>query len=51
MKKKLSHDAQGNPLKVLEYHKNVEEGLNDMKYNRVISKEDLLKEIENWDKE
>ncbi|KFF07573.1 hypothetical protein [Flavobacterium reichenbachii] len=47
----VSYDALGNPLTVLEYHNKVEEGLDDIKYNRIISKEDLLKEMQEWDNE
>ncbi|KQO29776.1 hypothetical protein ASF10_04495 [Flavobacterium sp. Leaf82] len=47
----VSYDVQGNPLTLSEYNNKVEEGLNDVRYNRIISKEDLSKEIENWDNE
>ncbi|MBS7232558.1 hypothetical protein KHA90_16185 [Flavobacterium psychroterrae] len=47
----VSYDAQGNPLTLSEYNNKVEEGLNDEKYNRIISKEDLSKEMQDWDKE
>lgn len=45
----VSYDAQGNPLTLSEYNNKVEEGLNDVKYNRIISKEDLSKEMQDWD--
>lgn len=47
----VSYDAKGNPISLSEYHNKVEEGLNDVKYNRIISKEDLSKEMEDWDNE
>jgi hypothetical protein len=47
----VSYDAMGNPLTLLEYHNKVEEGLDDIKYNRIISKDDLLKEMQDWDNE
>lgn len=47
----VSYDSFGNAISLLEYHDKVEEGLNDVKYNRVIAKEDLSKEMENWDNE
>ncbi|MBW1657862.1 hypothetical protein [Flavobacterium quisquiliarum] len=47
----VSYDAKGNPLTLSEYHNKVEEGLDDIKYNRIISKDDLLKEMEDWDNE
>lgn len=47
----VSYDAQGNPLTLSEYNNKVEEGLNDVKYNRIISQEDLSKEMQDWDNE
>ncbi|MHC0446605.1 hypothetical protein ACWA1F_14440 [Flavobacterium sp. 3-218] len=47
----VSYDASGNPLTLSEYHNKVEEGLADIKYNRIISQEDLEKEMEDWDNE
>ncbi|MEN2402033.1 hypothetical protein GKZ90_0019745 [Flavobacterium sp. MC2016-06] len=47
----VSYDAVGNPISLSEYHNKVEEGLNDVKYNRIISKENLSKEMEDWDNE
>lgn len=47
----VSYDAKGNPLTLLEYNNKVEEGLDDIKYNRIISKEDLSKEMQDWDNE
>ncbi|WP_289663735.1 hypothetical protein [Flavobacterium panacagri] len=47
----VSYDAKGNPLALSEYHNKIEEGLDDIKYNRIISKDDLLKEMEDWDNE
>jgi len=45
----VSYDAKGNSLTLSEYHNKVEEGLNDVKYNRIISQEDLSKEMQDWD--
>lgn len=47
----VSHDAYGNPLTLSEYNNKVEEGLNDVRYDRIISKEDLSKEMQDWDNE
>jgi len=47
----VSYDSKGNPLTLSEYHNKVEEGLDDIKYNRIISKEDLSKEMQEWDNE
>jgi len=47
----VSYDAKGNSLTLSEYHNKVEEGLNDVKYKRIISKEDLSKEMQDWDNE
>lgn len=47
----VSYDAKGNPLTLSEYNNKVEEGLDDVKYNRIISKEDLSKEMQDWDNE
>jgi hypothetical protein len=47
----VSYNSEGNPLTLSEYHNRVEEGLNDIKYNRIISKEDLSKEMQDWDNE
>lgn len=47
----VSYDSEGNPLTLSEYHNRVEEGLNDIKYNRIVSKEDLSKEMQDWDNE
>ena len=47
----VSYDASGNPLTLSEYHNKVEEGLNDIKYNRITSQEDLEKEMKDWDNE
>lgn len=45
----VSCDVNDNPLTLSEYHNKVEEGLDDIKYNRITSKEDLLKEMQDWD--
>ncbi|MDP5198231.1 hypothetical protein [Flavobacterium sp. DG2-3] len=47
----VSYDASGNPLTLSEYHNKVEEGLADIKYNRITSQEDLEKEMKDWDNE
>lgn len=45
----VSCDGKGNPVSLSEYHNKVEEGLDDVKYNRIVSKENLSKEMEDWD--
>lgn len=47
----VSYDAKGNPVTLTDYHNKVEEGLDDIKYNRIISSEDLSKEMKDWDNE
>jgi hypothetical protein len=47
----VSYDTAGNPLTLSEYHNKVEEGLEDIKYGRLTSHEDLSKEIESWKNE
>ncbi|KAF2334780.1 hypothetical protein D3C87_770150 [compost metagenome] len=47
----VSYDAKGNPMTLTDYHNKVEEGLEDIKYNRIISSEDLSKEMKDWDNE
>nr|WP_314838219.1 hypothetical protein [uncultured Flavobacterium sp.] len=47
----VSYDANGNPLTISEYHNKVEEGLEDIKYNRVISQENLIEEMKTWKNE
>lgn len=47
----VSYDVYGNPLTLSEYNNKVEEGLNDVRYDRIISKEDLSKEMQDWDNE
>ena len=47
----VSYDAKGNPMTLTDYHNKVEEGLDDIKYNRITLKEDLRKEMEDWDNE
>lgn len=44
----VSYDANGNVLTLSEYHNKVEEGLEDIKYNRVISQENLIEEMKTW---
>jgi hypothetical protein len=43
------YDAKGYPVSLSEYHNKVEEGLDDVKYKRIVSKENLSKEMEDWD--
>ncbi|KAF2515371.1 hypothetical protein EYY60_02470 [Flavobacterium zhairuonense] len=47
----VSYDAKGNPVTLIDYHNKVEEGLEDIRYNRIISSEDLSKEMKDWDNE
>jgi hypothetical protein len=47
----VSYDANGNALTLSEYHNKVEEGLEDIKYNRVISQENLIEEMKIWKNE
>ena len=47
----VSYDANGNALTLFEYHNKVEEGLEDIKYNRVISQENLIEEMKTWKNE
>jgi hypothetical protein len=44
----IGYDADGNALNLSDYHKKIEEGLNDIKNNKLISQEKLEKEIEGW---
>jgi hypothetical protein len=44
----VSCDGKGNPVSLSEYDNKVEEGLDDVKY-RIVSKENLSKEMEDWD--
>ncbi|QZK91278.1 hypothetical protein K5V07_12555 [Flavobacterium sp. CHNK8] len=47
----VSYDAKGNSLTISEYHNKVEEGLEDIKYNRVVSQENLIEEMKTWKNE
>ncbi|MFV5684058.1 hypothetical protein ACM55I_01275 [Flavobacterium sp. GB2R13] len=47
----VSYDANGKALTLSEYHNKVEEGLEDIKYNRVISQENLIEEMKTWKNE
>ena len=47
----VSYDAKGNAIPLSEYHNKVEEGLEDIKYNRVISQENLIEEMKTWENE
>lgn len=44
----IGYDAEGKALTLSDYIKKVEEGLDDIKNNRVISQEKLEQEIESW---
>ncbi|MFV8354817.1 hypothetical protein ACNQGB_01370 [Flavobacterium sp. XS1P32] len=44
----VSYDAKGNALLLSEYHNTIEEGLEDIKNNRVISQENLIEEMKTW---
>ncbi|MBN8566799.1 MAG: hypothetical protein J0M25_08715 [Flavobacteriales bacterium] len=44
----IAFDTDGKPLNLLDYNKKIEEGLEDIKNNRVISQEKLEQEIESW---
>lgn len=44
----VSYDAKGNPLTLSAYNNKVEDGLNDIKHNRIISQEDLFNEMQDW---
>jgi hypothetical protein len=45
------YDVEGNSLTISEYHNKVEEGLEDIKYNRVVSQENLIEEMKTWKNE
>ena len=47
----VSYDAKGNALTISEYRNKVEEGLEDIKFNRVVSQENLIGEMKNWKNE
>lgn len=47
----VAYDANGNALTLSEYHNKVEEGLEDIKNNRVISQENLIEEMKTWKNE
>jgi hypothetical protein len=47
----VSYDAKGNALILSEYRNKVEEGLEDIKHNRVISQENLIEEMKTWKNE
>lgn len=44
----IAFDTDGKQLNLLDYNKKIEEGLEDIKNNRVISQEKLEQEIESW---
>ena len=47
----VSYDSKGNALTLSEYRNKVEEGLQDIKFNRVVSQENLIEEMKNWKNE
>ncbi|TDE29706.1 MULTISPECIES: hypothetical protein [Flavobacterium] len=47
----VSYDTKGNTLTLSEYNNKVEEGLEDIKHNRVISQENLIEEMKTWKNE
>lgn len=47
----VSYDVKGNALTLSEYRNKVEEGLEDIKYNRVVSQENLIEEMKIWKNE
>ena len=44
----IAYDASGNPLNIEAYNNLIEVGIEDVKQGRIISHEDLLKEIQDW---
>ena len=47
----VSYDVKGNALTVAEYSNKVDEGLEDIKYNRVVSQENFIEEMKTWKNE
>ena len=47
----VSYDAKVNALTLSEYRNKVEEGLEDIKFNRVVSQESLIEETKTWKNE
>ena len=47
----VSYDAKVNALTLSEYRNKVEEGLEDIKFNRVVSQENLIEETKTWKNE
>ena len=45
----VAYDTKGKGLTLSEYQTKIEEGLKDIEQNKVISQEDLDKEMESWD--
>ena len=51
LNKIVSYDAKVNALTLSEYRNKVEEGLEDIKFNRVVSQESLIEETKTWKNE
>lgn len=47
----VAYDSNDNPLTLSEYNNKVEEGLEDIKYKRIISHQELNQEMDSWDNE
>lgn len=44
----VGYDVTGKPLTIKQYNDEIDNGIDDIKNGRVISQEDLEKEIESW---
>ena len=44
----VAYDVLGKPLTLKQYNDEIDKGIDDIKNGRVISQEDLEKEIESW---
>ncbi len=44
----VAYDVTGKPLTLKQYNDEIDKGIDDIKNGRVISQEDLEKEIESW---
>lgn len=47
----VAYDSNDNPLTLSEYNNKVEEGMEDIKYKRIISHQELNQEMDSWDNE
>jgi hypothetical protein len=47
----IAYDVSGNPLNLKQYNLEIDKGIEDVKNGRVITQEDLEKEIESWSNE